>query len=228
MSNSILRHDHHSMVDFDPDIWILLQFCSFDFSQHLLDLVFEGERVVSWTMVVSYPTCRIDQELGEVPRNLTCSLVCSTVEFAVHPKTLVDWVSTWPVHFDLWEQWELSPVLARGKRLDLSLSAWFLPTELVAWECQDFEALLAELLMELYHFLVVRIGQASLGGHIDNHDAFLAFDEFLKRVDHFSIDILSSNFPEGRMRRSYWFSPILKEHFSHNTSHNTYLINMSQ
>jgi len=84
------------------------------------------------------------------------------------------------VNIDLGEHWELSSLPDRGVLLDLFFTIWLLTTKLVAWESKDFETLAAELLMELNHFNVVLAGHASLGGDVDDQDAFLTFDKFLE------------------------------------------------
>lgn len=84
------------------------------------------------------------------------------------------------VHIDLGEHWELGALSLPGVRLDLFFTVWLLTGKLVARESKDFETLAAELLMELNHFNVVLAGQASLGGYVDDQDAFLTFDKCLK------------------------------------------------
>ena len=78
------------------------------------------------------------------------------------------------------KHWELRAVLARCERLDLLIRARFLPVELIAGEGQNLQALFFELLVELHHFAVVPVREASLARDIDDHYTLLILAKLAK------------------------------------------------
>ena len=188
-------------------------------SQHLLDLTHEREWIVPRAVVVHDLTISVDEELGEVPWNFLGSLVFRGVEWGVHAQELVERVRIFPVHFNLGEERELCTVLPLSELLDISFSSWLLTVELIAWESENVETFLAELLMDLNHFFVVLVGQTSVCCDVHDHDAFLSVDQSLERVNHLPIDVLRANFP-GRfgLGRDILFR-VLKDEFSYYTTH---------
>ena len=93
------------------------------------------------------------------------------------------------IDVNLGEHWELHAVLGRCKRLDLLIRAWFLPVELIAGEGQNLQTLFFELLVELNHFAVVPVREASLGRDIDDHNTFFILAKFAKLAT-ISIDVV--------------------------------------
>ena len=72
------------------------------------------------------------------------------------------------VNLNLRKHRELCSVLISSERLNLRLWTRFLVSELVAWECQNLEALTPILLMDFDHPFVVSVGKSSVGGNIDD------------------------------------------------------------
>ena len=87
------------------------------------------------------------------------------------------------------KHWELHAVLARCERLDLLIRARLLLLELIAGEGQNLQALFFELLVELHHFAVVPVREASLGRDIDDHNTFFILAKFAKLAT-ISIDVV--------------------------------------
>ena len=88
-------------------------------------------------METDHLSLRIYQKFGEIPGYV------SSLERAVVPQELVDWVRVLPIDLDLSEHWEFDTVGGLGPLLDLSIRAWLLCCKLVAWEGQDLEAFAA-------------------------------------------------------------------------------------
>ena len=105
------------------------------------------------------------------------------------------------IDVNLGEHWELHAVLGRCKRLDLLIRAWFLPVELIAGEGQNLQALFFELLVELHHFAVVPVREASLARDIDDHYTLLILAE-LAKLAAVSIYIICLEFKQTRNSRS--------------------------
>ena len=91
----------------------------------------------------------IDDELGPAPWNILSLLSLCIEKLAVSAEEPVDRVCVRTVDFYLWEKQELCLVLASSKLYDISLRAWFLAPELVAWERKDLESSLTILLVQL-------------------------------------------------------------------------------
>merc|ERR1712004_413761 len=125
-------------------------------------------------MIMNYLAFRVDEELGEVPRDLRSSFLLSIIEWTVHPKILVDRMRIWTIHFDLRKHGKFDSIRLCGPCFYLSVSSWLLLPKLVARKSKDFETLFGELLMELHHFFVVLVCYASLGCNVNNHNAFFA------------------------------------------------------
>ena len=71
-------------------------------------------------------------------------------------------------------------VAVPGKGFDFCLRARLLVHELVAGECKDLEPSLAILLVELNHLSVVLIREASVRGHVDDHDTLLVLADAIE------------------------------------------------
>ena len=84
-------------------------------------------------------------------------------------------MSTRAIDVDLAEHGKLDTVLG-CKLLDLTLWLWFLLGKLVARKGQNFKALRLVRVVQRDEFLVVLVGQASFGRHVD-HQRHLS-DEF--------------------------------------------------
>ena len=82
-------------------------------------------------------------------------MVFLIIKLAVSAKILIDGMGVWSIDIYLAKHWELSTVIFLCIFLDLSLISWFLFTELVAGESQNFEALASILLVDGSHLRVV-------------------------------------------------------------------------
>lgn len=83
-------------------------------------------------------------------------------------------VGVWSVNLNFFHNFECGIKFALGECLDLGCSARLLTLELVTWECQYFESLPFELLMDFHHFFVVLSSCRSFGCHIDDHNTFVS------------------------------------------------------
>jgi len=139
----------------------------------------------------------VDEEFGEVPWDLTSFLRFLVVKLTVGAQVTVDGVGVGAIHFDLGEHRELDTVRISSKGLDFSLGAFFLFFELIAGECENFEALAAELLMDLNHLFVVLVGQTSSGGDVYDKSGFLLAVEAAETFDLVSVNIFSGDVPKS-------------------------------
>ena len=94
-----------------------------------------------------------------------------------------------------------------------------LTIELIAWESENVETFLAELLMDLNHFFVVLVGQTSVCCDVHDHDAFLSFDQCLEGIYHLPIDVLCANFPSRFGLGGDRLFRVLKNEFSYYSAH---------
>ena len=114
------------------------------------------------------------------------------------------------IDVNLGEHWELYAVFGRCKRLDLFIRARFLPVELIAGEGQNLQALFFELLVELHHFAVVPVREASLARDIDDHDTLLILAK-LAKLAAVSIYIICLEFKQTRNCRSDYILSLLPD-----------------
>ena len=158
--------------------------------KHGLDFSLERCRAFFWLVVMDHVTLFIDKELGKVPRNHLGLLILSIPSLsALRPEESVNGVSVGPVDIDLRKHRELSVVGSLREGLDFGFCARLLIPELVAGECKDLEPLIDILLVELHHFFVVQVSEASLGRHVHHHSALLAATEIFEGHLH-SINVL--------------------------------------
>ena len=140
----------------------------------------------------------IYQELCEVPRDDIGLVWTFIVKRAMTAQELINGMSIRSIDLDLWHHGELNTICSRCPLFDLSIRLWFLSFKLVAGESKDFETLLPILLMDLHHFLVVLVCQASLCRHIDDHCTFLTFENLSKLVKLTSFDSFGTNCEQAR------------------------------
>ena len=118
----------------------------------------------------------IDEEICEIPGDLSGHFLLLVVEFAVFAQILVNGVCGRPVHLDLGEHGEPHSV-SHGSSLDFLIGARLLVFELVAGERQNLETLVSILLVDLYHPLVVLVSETSLRSYVDNENGFFTLDK---------------------------------------------------
>lgn len=123
---------------------------------------------------------RVHEELREVPWNI------GATEVGVLAEVLPRLVCVFAVHVGLVHRGEFDAVILL-ERLDLLVGAWLLPAKLVARIGDNLETLLFVLLGQLDEAFVVRVGQASFGGHVDDQRRLLP-GELLHRFHLFAID----------------------------------------
>ena len=114
-----------------------------------------------WSVKGDNVTIFVDEELGEVPGDVLA------FEVRVLAEVLEGRVGGGTVDINFGHGLEFDAILLL-EILDLFIRAWLLVTELVGGVSNNLEALLFVLLGELNQALVVRIGQTSLGGDVDN------------------------------------------------------------
>ncbi len=113
-----------------------------------------------------YLALLVDEELCEIPRDLSSHFLLLVVELAIFAQILVNGVCVGPVYLDLREHGEPHSV-SHGSSLDFLIGAWLLVFELVAGERQNFETLVSILLVDFYHPLVVLVSETSLRSYIN-------------------------------------------------------------
>ena len=74
----------------------------------------------------------------------------------------------WTIHINLFKEREMNTMFVIHKSLNFLRGSWLLVVELVAWETQDLQSAVAHCVVHLNQLLVVRIGQPSLGDHIND------------------------------------------------------------
>jgi len=90
------------------------------------------------------------------------------------------------VHLDLGEHVKFHAVLALCELFDFLVCARFLVSKLVAWKCQNAEAIGPRVfLVKFDQFAIVAIGRSSLGRHVDDnaHVAFIFIEVYVVPVD---------------------------------------------
>ena len=88
-------------------------------------------------MVVNYLAISVNDELGKVPWNLSCSFVIFIVQWTISAQILVEWMSVLAIHVDLGEELELCIEFFSGKLLDFSFCPRLLAIKLVAGEANN-------------------------------------------------------------------------------------------
>ncbi|DAZ99478.1 TPA: hypothetical protein N0F65_001663, partial [Lagenidium giganteum] len=136
--------------------------------QQRLDVLFERERQVLWSVTLIWHTIAIHQELGKVPLHEVAERTWQLRLQVREHRTRVG-----AVHVVLLEERELAVVLLHELH-NLFVRAWLLAVELVAWERQDLQALVAVHFVKLGQLWVVGWRQATQARHVDNqHDLAL-------------------------------------------------------
>jgi len=90
--------------------------------------------------------------------------------WVVLSQELVNRMRVRSIHIYLAEDWELSIIIVADKRLDVRCATRCLPVELIAGEGQNLKTFVFELIVEEDQSIIVPVGEASLGGDIDDHD----------------------------------------------------------
>ena len=149
-----------------------------------------------WTPVLNDLSLFIHKELRKIPWNLTSNLVFLIIKLAVSAEKLIDGMGVGSIDFYLAKHWELSTVSFLCVFFNLGLISWFLFTELIAGESQNFKALASILLVDGRHLRVVFGSQTSLSSNVDNKSCPFILTNHAKFVNHFSININSWDVPE--------------------------------
>jgi hypothetical protein len=157
-----------------------------------LDLIW----IYLWVVVLNNLSLLADKELAEVPWKHMSVLLNWIVKFTVCSQPLVHLSSICSINFAFLEDWESALELVSHEIENLFVSAWLLGHELVAWECQDLEALSLILLIDFSHLCVVLLGQTSVRCHIDHESNLLIFHEVTEFVYFFSFKSFGWDIPE--------------------------------
>lgn len=134
-------------------------------------------------VVLDNLTIAVDEELGEVPRDV------AAVQLRVLAHVLVHWHAVWSVDLDLLEKWERDVVLG-NELLDLRSILWLLLAELVAWNSIDFQALVLVLFVKTLQLSVVAISQTSFRGDVDEEKRLFIFGVLTDGAQALAIDIV--------------------------------------
>jgi hypothetical protein len=89
---------------------------------------------------------------------------------------------------------ELSIVFLLGKLENLLVGTRLLVSELVARECQNFEAPILEFLMDLNQLCVVLVSEPSLGGDVHDHVELFTLNKALDLLNLLTCDKGYRNF----------------------------------
>ena len=131
----------------------------------------------------------VNQEFCEIPWNLLCLALLCIKELRVTTQILVDLTTLGAIDVSFLKHHEFSTVELTSESLDLIIATRFLFHELIAGECQDLKTLVPILLVHSHHLSIGLVSEASLAGHVDNHDALFALKDFSQLCDSFSIDV---------------------------------------
>jgi hypothetical protein len=124
-------------------------------------------------LIPNHLSLLINQELPKVPCDLLCFGFLLVHKVRGAPQKLINRVGLLAVDFYLAEQRELYAILVCSLLGDHLIRPWLLVQKLVAWESQDFKALVSVLPVELHHLCVVLLCQASLACNVDDHHTLL-------------------------------------------------------
>ena len=89
---------------------------------------------------------------------------------------------------------KLRTIFGLGELKDLLVSSGLLISELVARECQNFEAPILEFIMDLNQLSVVLVCQSSLGGNVDDHVELFTLHEVFNFLNLLTCDQSDRNF----------------------------------
>ena len=131
-----------------------------------------------------------------------------------------------PVDLALGEHGKRGIVALSGEFLYLCIRARLLPTELIAREGKDLETLLSILLVEICQLSVVVGGEASLGGHVDEHDRFFVGDK-VTNLDQLAINVDYLDVLERAGALSQLLLATLENNFRENTPHQSINLNFN-
>lgn len=140
-------------------------------------------------MIGNYLAFRVDQELCEVPWNFLSLSLLGVKELRVATQVLVDLTARGSIDVGFLKHHKFSAVEFTSESLDLSIAAGLLFHELIAGECQDLKTLVSILLVHTHHLSIGLIGESSLAGHIDNHDALFALKYISQLCDSVPVDV---------------------------------------
>jgi len=75
-----------------------------------------------------------DEELCEIPRDLSCFACFFIVQFRIKSKIFIDFIAVFAIDFDLVKKREINVEVSLDVFLDLRVVPWFLPHELIRRE----------------------------------------------------------------------------------------------
>jgi len=140
-------------------------------SQQLLNVWDDAQRVVRWGIALHRLSLLVQQELSKVPLDVFAAHEARKVVFEPH----VQGMGLRSIDINFAEHREIRTVLG-CEPFDFFLGSRFLLPKLVARKGQNFKALRLVRVVQRDEFLVVLVGQASFGRHVD-HQRHLS-DEF--------------------------------------------------
>jgi hypothetical protein len=120
--------------------------------KQLLDILLNAHRGSGRSVAIHYTSLLVNQELGEVPLDA----VSEKATLAGFQK-LVEGRSIVTIHINLVKNGVFSLEACAGKLDNLLVGTRLLATKLVAWESQDFKALVLVLLIDLGQLGVVGV-----------------------------------------------------------------------
>ena len=156
--------------------------------EECLDFSTDGRDVNARVEVDGRTKIGAHQELCEVPRHDFRAPRLLVMEAASPAQVAEDLIGVLSVDVTLREHGENHPVALASVLLDFQVGAWLLISELVAGEGEYFETLVPILLVQRGELPVVRLGEASLGRHVDEQDRLFPLEE-LSDAHSLSVDV---------------------------------------
>jgi hypothetical protein len=111
--------------------------------QDALDGGHKLKRLHVWWVVASHQSLRVDQELGEVPRDFLRESCPGVVELGVGSEVAVEYMSVGTVDLDFGEEQEIHAEIAPYEVLYFLLAETLLFHELIAREGENLKTLIA-------------------------------------------------------------------------------------
>lgn len=168
----------------------------------LLDVAAESVRQALRAIVGHNVAVVVDEELAEVPRNITAAKV------GVFSEVLEYWISLITVDIGLGHHRPRGPILLL-KLLNVLSRSWLLPAKLIGRVGHDLETLIFELTVELLQALVALIRQASVGRHVYDECGLPVIAEVTHPVKLLAIDGCTRIIIEVlAIRRFFWTSNV--------------------
>ena len=143
--------------------------------------------------------------------NVPDDLLLGVVELALKPEELKQLMGIRPINIDLVKERVLCVLPLAGELLDHIVGAGLLRSKLVARECQDLQALLRVLLVELTHERVGSLGEPALRSHVHEKRQLFALEDIAELLDNLAVNGLNADVMHTLVSREGFPSSTLGE-----------------